>query len=69
MTNSPKTPAGNAPADSAGGQKPKVTQEPNPTSAPETGGMIGEGSAGQPADEVTEDEPRTTRPGGMVGEG
>jgi len=34
-----------------------------------TGGMIGEGDSGQSAADVTEDDPRTTRPGGMIGEG
>lgn len=34
-----------------------------------TGGMIGEEYSGHPAADVTEDNPRTTRPGGMIGEG
>jgi len=69
MTDSPKPAGESVPADTAGGQKSQVGKDTKPQGAQEVGGMIGEGSADQPAAEVTENDPRTTRPGGMVGEG
>lgn len=64
-------------------RKPQVQTPPAPIAGPPakdskaadgkgevgTGGMIGEGDSGQSAADVTEDAPRTTRPGGMIGEG
>ncbi len=51
------------------GQSLPKTQQPEPQKVGEQGGMIGEGTSGEAAADVTEDDPRTTRPGGMIGEG
>lgn len=51
------------------GQSMPKTPQPEPQKVGEQGGMIGEGDSGEPAADVTEDDPRTTRRGGMIGEG
>lgn len=48
---------------------PQDAKTPAPTNTAEQRGMIGEGTSGEPVADVTEDDPRTTRPGGMIGEG
>ena len=49
--------------------KPADTEQPVAPSDMGAGGMIGEGTSGEASAEVTEADPRTSRPGGMIGEG
>ncbi len=69
MVKQPKTPRRPPTGKPTGPAKPDSPQVPNAAGDAETGGMIGEGTSGEPAADVTEDDPRTTRPGGMMGEG
>ncbi len=69
MTKQPRSPSGRPTRKPTGPSEPGSAQVPNVAGDAGTGGMIGEGTSGEPAADVTEDDPRTTRPGGMVGEG
>lgn len=69
MSNQPKSPNGTPTGNPAGPAQPKIPQVPNVAGEDEAGGMIGEGTSGEPAADVTEDDPRSTRLGGMIGEG
>ena len=46
-----------------------ATPKPKEPSEVHSGGMIGEGTSGRAAAEVTEGDPRTSQQGGMIGEG
>ncbi len=62
-------PADAKPQDEASGPTNVAASQGQPQAEEQPGGMIGEGRATGPVEEVTEAAPRSSKEGGMIGEG